>query len=627
MPVLLLLTLALLTIAPFRWNNGAWRQRLLRASILFGVLVTVITEGLSLLHGITFWGLTAAWVGVLMLLCAWILRYGGFKSLPKITFPAATGKRWLLAGILLLFLATGLVAALAPVQTSDSMTYHMSRVAHWAQNRSVAHYTTGIERQLFMSPLAEYIVLHVFVLGRGDTLVNLPNWFTFIGLGLAVSWIAAQFGAGEAGQMLAALFSAAVPIAIAQASSTTTDLLTAFWVVCLAAEVLAIGKQRSGRAAEIFIGMAAGLAVLTKPTGAIFALPLLAWIAWIKLRREGWQAALRLTAVTLIAVMLLNAGIFSRNLALYGHPLGPVDVAQYHSNQIYGAGVLVSNLVRNLAVHLGSIGPLNRLVTGVVEWIHSVIGMDPSDRRTSLTMPFVVMSPRNEDVLGNLVPLLLFLAACIAWFGLGKKRPAGSGWYALCLWLGFLLYSLLNRWQLFATRLQLPFFMLAAPFSAVIIERLLPWRWRSILTGLVFLSALPWAFSMFTRPIIPIPGWTEARSILTTNRDALMFSSMGKDQGYYEDVAAKIKASGCHRVQFLLQGSGPEYLWWKVLDGGLNPDLQIEWRVVDAASAQLFDPDFKACAAIVDDRIPSGDFPDLNLVAEHRGVYFFLKEP
>lgn len=623
MPVLLLLTLLSLAVAPFSWNNGAWRQRILRASILFGVLVTAISEGLSLLHAITFWGLTAAWVGVLALLWGWILRRGGLKSLPRVALPADTGERWLLAGILLLLLATGLVAALAPVQTSDSLTYHMSRVAHWAQNRSLAHYATGTERQLFMSPLAEYIVLHVFVLGRGDALANLPNWFAFLGLALAASWIAAQFGAGRAGQMLAALFSAAVPIAIAQASSTTTDLLTAFWVVCLAAEVLILLRQGNGRAAELFIGLAAGLAVLTKPTGAIFALPFLAWIAWIELRREGWRTALRLTVVTLFAVLLLNAGIFGRNLALYGHPFGPVEVVQYHSNQIYGAGVLVSNLVRNLAVHLGTIGPLNRLVTQAVLWIHNLIGMDPSDRRTSLTMPFVVMAPRNEDVLGNLVPLLLFLAACVAC----KKRPANSGCYALCLWLGFLLYSLLNRWQLFATRLQLPFFMLAAPFSAVIAERLLSKRWRSLLAGLVFISALPWAFSLFTRPIIPIPGWTEARSVLTADRDALMFASVGKDQGYYEDVAAKIKASGCHQVQFLLQGSGPEYLWWKALDGGLNPDLQIEWRVAAAPSAQLSDPNFKACAAIVDDRIPSGDFPDLDLVAEHGGVYFFLKEP
>lgn len=623
MPVLLLLTLLSLAVAPFPWNNGAWRQRILRASILFGVLVTAISEGLSLLHAITFWGLTAAWVGVLALLWGWILRRGGLKSLPRVALPADTGERWLLAGILLLLLAIGLVAALAPVQTSDSLTYHMSRVAHWAQNRSLAHYATGTERQLFMSPLAEYIVLHVFVLGRGDALANLPNWFAFLGLALAASWIAAQFGAGRAGQMLAALFSAAVPIAIAQASSTTTDLLTAFWVVCLAAEVLILLRQGNGRAAELFIGLAAGLAVLTKPTGAIFALPFLAWIAWIELRHEGWRTALRLTVITLFAVLLLNAGIFGRNLALYGHPFGPVEVVQYHSNQIYGAGVLVSNLVRNLAVHLGTIGPLNRLVTQAVLWFHNLIGMDPSDRRTSLTMPFVVMAPRNEDVLGNLVPLLLFLAACVAC----KKKPANSGCYALCLWLGFLLYSLLNRWQLFATRLQLPFFMLAAPFSAVIAERLLSKRWRSLLAGLVFISALPWAFSLFTRPIIPIPGWTEARSVLTADRDALMFASVGKDQGYYEDVAAKIKASGCHQVQFLLQGSGPEYLWWKALDGGLNPDLQIEWRVATAPSAQLSDPNFKACAAIVDDRIPSGDFPDLDLVAEHGGVYFFLKEP
>ena len=627
MPVILLLTLVLLTVAPFPWNGGSWRQRILRAAILFGVLVTAITESLSLLHALTFWGLTAAWGTVLLALGTWTFRHGGLQFLPRIALPRQKLDRWLLAGLAVVILATGLVAILAPVQTPDSLSYHMSRVAHWAQDASVAHFATGIERQLFMSPLAEYVSLQVFVLGQGDGLINLPNWLVFVALAVAASWLACQLGANSTGQILAALFSASVPIAIAQASSTTTDLMAAFWVACLATEALALVQRKDNRFGLVFTGLSAGLAVLTKPTGAVFALPFLGWAAWAVLRRDGWRRAVGLTLVVGVSVLALNAGIFSRNLALYGQPLGPTEVIQYHANQVFSPGVLASNLVRNLAVHLGTIGPLNRLVMQGVEGIHRLIGLDSSDPRTSLTAPFVVMAPRNEDIIGNLVPLLLFLAACLGWLVRRKNSPEDAGWFALCLWAGFLIFSLTNRWQLFATRLQLPFFMLAAPFSAVIMIRFLPRSWISLLAVLTFVSALPWTFSLFTRPILPIPGWTDSRSILNSNRDASMFRSVGVDQDYYQEVAAEIRAAGCRDVQLVLRGDDPEYLWWKALGGGRKWGMEIEWRVSNTPSAALSKPDFIPCAAIMDDRVPSGEFPDLAFAREHNGIYFFLKKP
>ena len=74
--------------------------------------------------------------------------------------------------ILLLVGGTFCVALLSPVQTYDSLSYHLSRVAHWAQNRSVAVYVTGIERQNMMGPFAEYAVLHLYILQGGDRLAG-----------------------------------------------------------------------------------------------------------------------------------------------------------------------------------------------------------------------------------------------------------------------------------------------------------------------------------------------------------------------------------------------------------------------------------------------------------------------
>jgi len=94
--------------------------------------------------------------------------------------------RPLLAGVVLVLTVTATVAWLSPPQTWDSLVYHMSRVAHWAQNRSVWHYATGIDRQGSMSPGAEVITLNFYVLSAGDRLATLPALFALIADEMAI---------------------------------------------------------------------------------------------------------------------------------------------------------------------------------------------------------------------------------------------------------------------------------------------------------------------------------------------------------------------------------------------------------------------------------------------------------
>jgi hypothetical protein len=47
-----------------------------------------------------------------------------------------------LAGLLLIVALTGVTAFVSPSNNWDSMTYHMSRVVHWIQDRNVSFYPT-----------------------------------------------------------------------------------------------------------------------------------------------------------------------------------------------------------------------------------------------------------------------------------------------------------------------------------------------------------------------------------------------------------------------------------------------------------------------------------------------------
>ena len=84
-----------------------------------------------------------------------------------------------------------------------------------------------------MPPLAEYLVLHTYLLGGGDHWATLVHWVYFLGSLVGVSLVARQLGAGRRGQTLAPLFAATLPSGILQASSAKNEWVLTFWLVAL----------------------------------------------------------------------------------------------------------------------------------------------------------------------------------------------------------------------------------------------------------------------------------------------------------------------------------------------------------------------------------------------------------
>ena len=102
--------------------------------------------------------------------------------------------------IVILLVGTFLVAWIAPPNTNDALQYHLSRVAHWAQQASLEHFATPIPRQIWMPPWAEMAMLHLYLLAGGDWLVNMVQWLALVGCLVAVGEIVRQLGAGRSGQ-------------------------------------------------------------------------------------------------------------------------------------------------------------------------------------------------------------------------------------------------------------------------------------------------------------------------------------------------------------------------------------------------------------------------------------------
>ena len=496
-----------------------WRVSFLCASLATGAAAIAATELLSLFHSLTFRGIALFWIAVCIALLAVItvlLRKG------RLHWPARRrglerSLRILLAGVVVIVLVTGLTALVYPPNNADSMGYHLPRVVHWVQGGSVALYPTHSLRQAYSNPGAEFLLTHVLVLGGSDRFVNLVQWLCFLGCIIGASLIAEALGASRRGQVYTAAVTATIPMAILQASSTQNDLVTSFWMVCFVLFGLHMLKAvRAGRSARqwhyaVFAGGALGLAILTKGTAYVFAVPFAAWfLASLLLDGRTVRAGRRVGLVLLILALalVLNAGFFSRN-ARQGSPLtgGPDMLETWNTS--FTPGTMVSNALRNSTLHIyGYPHQVKDLAYRAVRKTHSILGLDVNDLATTwMGSTYYAGSPGpfHEDLAGNPLHFLLIIVTSLAFFFSKRLRRNGKAvLYLFSLVLAALLFCYLLKWQPWGSRLQLPLFVLFSPFVGLALETPVParlsrfiekWRYLFAIPVLAFAAATVWGFA------------------------------------------------------------------------------------------------------------------------------------
>jgi hypothetical protein len=348
----------LLAVGNSRFGSD-WRQAALRAAMLWMWYLVLLTELLSLFNAITPTALFFGWlipvIGSGLFL--WQRQKKGNKILlPRMEKPEGWLEWILMGGIVFYLVMTALVAFLAPPNTFDSLNYHMARVAHWAQNQSLRHYHTGMDIQNSYAPGAEMSILNLFVLSGNDLFVNFIEWSVSLGSVIGVSWIAHQLGSSRRGQFLTAVFLVTLPMGIAQASSTMNDYVVAFWIVCIASEVLHINNHEKYNISLLFEGLAAGFAFLTKPTSAAYLIPLGIWTIVAVFQQRGMRLALIWGTLGLILGLAVNAPHMARNLSTYDNMFDP-GMSVTFSNELRTWQGTTSIFLKHLGVHAGTPWP------------------------------------------------------------------------------------------------------------------------------------------------------------------------------------------------------------------------------------------------------------------------------
>lgn len=522
-----------------------------------------MTESLSAFKQICFGSVLSGWIFALLVFLGYFLMI--------IRKDRCTGEQqkrrglslfdwFLLIYIALMIALVGFVAWISPPNNWDSMTYHMSRVMHWIQNQSVAHYPTHILRQLHMTPWSEYAILHFQVLSGSDHLANLVQWFSLVGATLGVSLIAQQLGAEVRGQLFAAAFTVSLPMAILQGSSTQNDLVVSYWLVCFVYFGMLLRASQSF--VNLFaVGVSLGLALLTKATAYLYALPFMSLLG-VSLLKTNLRKGIQQIALISIIAIGVNTAHYWRNYDLYSNPLGPGQEGESYRyrNDVYSLASLASNVTRNVGLHLGTpYRRLNLLIEKAIKNFHELLNLELNDARTTWagTEFRILETSRHEDYAGN--PLHLALIGITLFLPKLFKRN-GRVAYLGCLISAFLLFSLWLRWQPWHSRLHLPLFVLWAPLVGFGLLHLKP---RVIAYGaliLVLLAGLPYALANETRPLL---GNT---SILISDRIELYFRSSPKIFAPYLNCSSLIQQIDCEKVGLILGEDDWEYPFWILLD-------------------------------------------------------------
>ena len=582
-----------------------WRTSFSRSVLLLAGYMVISNEILSILNRIDMLALSIVWIFPAVVLSFYLIHLKRTRSSIRWYFPTLPSSgtdRILLLLLISVLVITATVAWIAPPNTWDSLNTHMSRVAHYAQNGSLRPFATGIEKQNYYPPLPAISILQTYVLTGGDRLANFSQWFAMLASIIVASMIAARFGASVTGQLFTGVFIATLPMGIAQASSTMTDYLVAMWMIIIASEAIKLSKNRHDLEPVFFIGLAAGLAINTKPTAFAYLLPFALYVAYVLLRSHRFREFLGKVILVIFLVSIINIGYFGRNLQVYGSPMGMGGDITVHRNEMLSLRVLASNTLRNMALHAGSpFRILNRGIYFVLDRIHAGLDLSLTDPRTSVHPGFVIRQPTTEETKsGNPIHALLIMVTLVLTLIRRKEKGNLLRVYTGMVVLTFLLLSIAFKFSVFGSRYHLPFFVLFAPVVSVVFAKYIPRKAMVILGFLIFIAGWNWLVGIQERPLL---ARDDGMSILGKSREELYFVLSPGSYKLYQDLVHRTQEQDCRTVALALRGTAAEYPFW-VLMGAPRDDLEIEWIVAGTPSAQFRDTQFQPCAVICDSSCP-----------------------
>lgn len=550
----------------FAGNCGFKEIRLsfIKAALVFFVLIFLNTEILSFFNAISSFAMISVWLAENACLLGFIFfqKRNGKIDWPQMKEVLSEKKEKLspfkayIIIIFALYLIIFLIALFSVPNTVDSLTYHMARVASWAQFGSVSFYPTSTLRQLYSNPLAEYGLLNIFLLTGGDRFVNLLQFGSLIGCGFLVSLIAREFNLDYSPQIFATFLTTTFPMAIMQATSTQNDLVVTFFTLSFFLLYLRLSQSEKKSVDQIiFCALALGLAFLTKGTAyiycAVIGIGIFVSALSGRLPRQKKTQFLLQSVLIVFAAIAINTIQYARNYDLFGSPLATGDESYVNKNLT--PSLASAGIVKNYALHLGTaIDDLNSFVR---ERTFNLLGNEANNNEANfMGASFAMVYSNHEDDAGNFILIILITIAILSLIILRKKFDKNVFIAAVTLVFGFLLLSILLRWNPWLSRLHTPLFMLGCAVVAAILSGM-----NSRVSDLILLLCL---FGSGNILLFGVPRSTLSLiDVLTTGTPRMThyFDNNSQLSEKYSEIGNFLKEKNLPEVGLMMEGDYRNY--------------------------------------------------------------------
>ena len=471
------------------------RRQIAEAIAIAAVTVTfwlyLLTELLSCFEAINQKNLLIIWgITDLFLLVILIRQYRKKNDFKIFQTPLVRKDKIILILLGCFFIFMTALAVMTVPYNWDSMCYHLSRIAHWRQDGSVAHYATNDLRQLASPPLAEFVNLHIYTIWNGnDQFLNLLQCGSYIANTVLVYGIAGKLGAGRKYAFVGVLLFISTPIVFAEALSTQVDEFAAVWMLIFVYYLIDFIRQQGPMVWTgentfklLILGMCIGFGYLVKPSVLVGMLIFAFGMLLVRIYRKNsiWILLSMTLMVAGISILIMLPEMI-RNIGTFGSIMAPVAGERQligTKNPLY----ILLDCIKNIAYNLPNIYMYNG--SSMVMWfVYKCAGflnlnldnpvISEDGRMYQLNDPQNYGHDSATNPVITIIFLITFLFTIIRMFNNRKHRSFKlSDIYTMIAGISFIVFSAVVRWEPFVTRYMLSYFALLCPAVCVQLQNL-----------------------------------------------------------------------------------------------------------------------------------------------------------
>jgi hypothetical protein len=409
-------------------------------------------------------------------------------------------------------------------------------------------------------------------------------------------------------QILSSVLVLTLPMGLMQSITAQNDLVVSFFLIAFAYFGIKIAEEREFAKKDIFFLAASfALGAFAKSTFYIFAFPFCVLFGIYFLKYFKWKTLYVLASV-IFFFLLVNLPFLARNYCQFDSILGPQKTSPLYQpslNDEFDFKATISNSVKNIGLHLALPNDRwNMKIDQGIVFIHNFINFPINDAKTNyLGANYTTIFVLSHDKVGNFFQVILFFFSLMIIFAKRNLVNLFVLFYLLAFVFGFLFFAFLLKWQPWQTRLDLPGFVLMAPFIAYTLSLL---KWKNVdvfVSAILLITALGIVFVF--DPIKPIFG---ENSVFLKNNSAYIYN-----YAVAKEVESGLNKNNIRNIGLVLGGDTPEWQY-EILSQGKKFEYVYFPEVL--AKTPNFDPNFKYRALIVENSFLKN--PQINNLVQNK---------